>query len=138
MPIHWNAQLAVGVEDIDQQHRELFGRINALLAALSEHQGKDELDGLVTYLQAYVDEHFRAEERLMKTSGFPERVAHCGEHAVFEKECVALAAALREEGPASHLAVRASRILVDWLRQHVLTRDRALGAYLTGSRRTVA
>lgn len=43
MAIEWTDELATGVNKIDNQHKELFKRINNLLDACNQGKGKDEV-----------------------------------------------------------------------------------------------
>ena len=42
MSIEWSNSLATGVTEIDDQHREIFNRVNRLSEACSEGKGKEE------------------------------------------------------------------------------------------------
>ncbi len=130
MAIEWTPKLAVNVPRIDEQHQELFRRVNALLAAMKEGQGRGELAPLVTFLGDYVHEHFGAEAKVMVSSRYPAIDAHLREHAGFVKDYQQLSGALLADGPDAHLVVKSSRLLCDWLRAHVSTSDRALGEHL--------
>jgi len=48
--MEWSKDMAVGIETIDEQHRELFKRINDLLRAIKEHRCKSEIDGTINSL----------------------------------------------------------------------------------------
>ena len=42
MGMNWDNNLATGINSIDNQHKELFDRINQLLLAMKEGKAKDE------------------------------------------------------------------------------------------------
>ncbi|MFY3744947.1 bacteriohemerythrin [Anaeromyxobacter sp. PSR-1] len=128
--MEWTARLAVGIDDIDAQHRELFRRVNGLVAAMGERRGREELAEVIAFLRAYVDVHFEAEARLMARTRYPGRAFHAAEHAHFRAQVEELAARIAAEGPESHHAVKLGGILCDWLRQHVLLTDRQLADHV--------
>jgi hemerythrin len=130
MAIQWTPKLAVGVPLIDEQHQELFSRVNHFLERLGMAKGKEELQGVVSFLGGYVGEHFGAEARLMRQHGFPDTAAHLAQHDFFVKEFGALAAELEKTGPTSLLTIKLNKLLCDWLRDHVAKTDRALGDHL--------
>jgi hemerythrin-like metal-binding protein len=66
MGFEWEPSLAVGHEVIDAQHQELFKRVNTLLEACKAGRGKEEILGVMEFLEAYIGEHFRAEEQEMQ------------------------------------------------------------------------
>ena len=60
MPIEWTQRLAFGVGSIDRQHRELFDRVNDLLAAMTSQQSSAEVQRMIGFLRAQL---------LVKTDG---------------------------------------------------------------------
>lgn len=69
--IEWLDQYSVGVESIDNQHKELFARINKLLDACSQGEGKKVLPEVLDFLGDYVVFHFSTEEKYMKEYLYP-------------------------------------------------------------------
>jgi hemerythrin len=130
MGLEWTARLAVGIDDIDAQHRELFRRVNGLVAAMGERRGREELAEVVAFLRAYVEVHFAAEAQLMARSRYPGRASHAAEHAHFRAQVEELAGRIAAEGPESHHAVKLAGMLCAWLRQHVLLTDRQLADHV--------
>ncbi|MDP3176271.1 MAG: methyl-accepting chemotaxis protein, partial [Spirochaetaceae bacterium] len=77
--LDWSDMLSVGVDAMDDQHKELFSRINKLLRAmLAEGQGGDA-SGLVAFIGEYVEHHFSDEEKFMRELGYPKFEAHKAE-----------------------------------------------------------
>jgi hemerythrin len=136
MSVSWSARLATGVPELDAQHRELFVRVDALLAALAARRGKLHVQRTFKFLDAYVEEHLRDEVRLMRETGYPLVKAHLAAHDQFVADLRRLEALLREEGDdaRSTVAVRAGVLLCDWLKGHIATSDRDFGNYLTQRR----
>jgi hemerythrin len=132
VPVHveWTPRLAVGIEEIDAQHRELFRRIDLFLTALNERRAAPELEPLVRYLGRYVRDHFSEEQRLMAFSGFTELGQHLEEHLFFERAYRELANELAATGATLDLAKRLVALLVGWLERHITVTDRRFGAYL--------
>ena len=128
--VEWTERLSVGVAEIDEQHRELYRRINLFLQSLAEKRGKDELRPLVAYLEEYVREHFAAEQQMMELSGY----AHLGDHMIahhwFEDEYRRLVEHLDKDGVTLGIARDLVGLLVTWLDSHLETTDRQFGSYL--------
>ena len=126
----WTERLSVGVAEIDDQHRELYRRINLFLCALAEKRGKDELRPLVAYLKEYIGDHFAAEQQMMELSGY----AHLGDHMIahhwFEDRYCRLVEHLDKEGETFGIARDLLELLVTWLDTHLETTDRQFGTYL--------
>lgn len=130
MPILWTPKLAVGVEQIDEEHRELFGRVNRLLEAMAQAKARDEVRPLLAFLDDYVSAHFGGEQRLMQQHRYPDAAEHLSQHAYFVTEFKALAAEVRQGGPTALLTIKLNKLLCDWLRDHVASTDKRLGEYL--------
>ena len=71
MAIEWSDNLSTGVAEIDNQHKELFRRINDLFDACNQGKGKSEVAGVMEFLESYVVEHFGKEENYMKNTAMP-------------------------------------------------------------------
>jgi hemerythrin len=135
MAIKWNENLAVGVSEIDEQHRELFDRLNKLLEACNQGKGKEAVASMIDYLEAYVVKHFSAEEKLQRASGYPQFKAHQAMHAEFMQKAAGLKAKLEEQGPALPFVITVNKTVVDWVTNHISKADRDLGQYLQGKSR---
>jgi len=79
----WSTDLSIGVEIIDNQHMELFARINALVDAIKQHTCKHKIRDVVRFLDDYIVLHFGEEEKMMLQSGYPGYAAHKAQHTKF-------------------------------------------------------
>ncbi|MFT3913547.1 MAG: hemerythrin family protein [Anaeromyxobacteraceae bacterium] len=132
MKVHWTPKLAIGVPVLDDQHRELFRRVAALLSAMADRHGGMHVRQTFQFLDRYVEEHFRDEAKLMRESGYPHLAAHETSHARFVAELRRLETLLEEDGTAarSTVAVHAGGLLCDWLRAHIASSDLDFAHYL--------
>ena len=131
MSISWREELAIGNMRIDQQHQELLQRFDTLLAACRRGEGRAELTRLLDFLDEYVVKHFGDEEALQRENGFPEFQNHQLLHLGFTKRLVDLKRTIRSEGEVQvdHV-LTTNKMLLDWLVNHIATRDREFGRYL--------
>ncbi len=130
MALAWREDLAIGVPQIDEQHKELFVRLGALLDACNQGKGKAEVGKVVGFLEDYIVEHFAAEEKLQQTSGYPTYVAHKTLHQQFVAEFAKLKQQFEAEGATVRFVIQVNRVLVDWLVNHIGKTDRLLAEYL--------
>lgn len=129
MVLQWTQALSVGVDEIDDQHRELFRRAAKLLDGL--HEGEpEEIGGLIDFLHEYAVTHFGAEEAFMRDSRFPGYVRHKAEHDRFISDLLAIACEHDRMGAGAFMALRVNHWLVQWLKEHVSGTDAELGRYL--------
>jgi len=130
MAIQWDKSLSVGVKSIDEQHQELFRRVNSLLDAMMAAKGKEEVAKLLSFLKDYVVEHFGAEQKLMSQYKYPGLAQHKAQHDAFVKTFLEVHAEFEQKGPSAGLAIRLNSFLGAWLRDHIGTTDRAMGQYV--------
>lgn len=126
----WDPSLAIDVPEIDDQHRTLFAEVNRFDAAVRAGIQGAEIRQLFAFLGRYAQEHFEAEERLMREAGYPRLASHALEHAEFRRRLATLLPHWESEGESIALLMAVSGFLARWLRDHVATSDRAIGEYL--------
>lgn len=130
MAIVWTTDLATGVPVIDEQHKELFRRINTLLDACSLGRGKEEISRVIQFLEDYVISHFSEEEQRMQQTKYPEYDSHKAQHEEFKKNFAALKQLFETDGPALYVVTKTNHVVIDWLRVHIRRLDKAFGTFL--------
>lgn len=133
MGIEWRESLAIGVAEIDEQHRQLLHRFDRLLRACEAGQGIDELRPLIGFLDDYVIKHFGDEERIQQLHRYPGYSAHKLEHDSFVTRLHNLKDEVDQEGAALHHVVETNNLLLKWLINHISTVDVQLGRFLKDS-----
>ena len=130
MAIEWKEDLAVGVKEIDEQHKELFVKVNSLFDACNTGKGKEQIDPIIKYLQEYVVDHFGCEEALQKKYSYPGYEEHKGQHDKFIQDFLKLKEGIDKNGVTGLTIVQLNQTLVDWLIKHIRKTDKALAAFL--------
>lgn len=138
--MQWTEDLAVGVDEIDQQHKELFDRINNLVNAIKQAECKYTIDGTIDFLEEYANHHFGAEETIMLDNIYEEYSLHKAQHAIFLNALAQLkkqAAEPRVRGSSYDLSVTTNQVVVDWIVSHILNTDRRLAEFLREKSRDI-
>ncbi|MBI3756011.1 MAG: hemerythrin family protein [Deltaproteobacteria bacterium] len=130
MAIQWTEALATGAADIDNQHKELFKRINSLFDACQQGKGKSEVMNVLKFLEDYIETHFSAEENLQRGHSYPDYPAHKAMHEQFRKEFYEFKKGLEKEGTTLSTVIQTNRLLSSWWTEHIGKVDKALGAFL--------
>jgi hemerythrin-like metal-binding protein len=127
-----------GVEEIDDQHRNLIHLTNEAAETFANNPTPHQVKQVVQELLGYAIYHFSTEEELMRTYGYidhheHDNNQHIGQHRDFASRVVALQGQLdrREYVDAKALVV----FLADWIRNHILETDQHLGAFILASRK---
>ena len=82
----WHPGLSVGIDMIDEQHKEWFNKAEALFDAGKKGQAKEYIGELLQFLDTYTKKHFKDEEEYMASIGYPELVQQRTAHAAFIKQ----------------------------------------------------
>jgi hemerythrin len=130
MALTWDTTLVMGVPELDEQHQELFERLDGLLNAIRRGSSRDEVGRTLAFLCVYAQTHFAAEEALMRETGYPALADHKAQHDGFSDALAALAAEHRRDGPSPSLILRVNARVSTWLRDHIYRVDRALAEHL--------
>jgi len=134
MAIQWDDSLTTGIDDIDDQHRELFRRFNALISACNEGRGREEVMRILLFLDDYIRSHFREEEAMQLKSNFPDYPVHRAQHENFIATTEALAAQFKSEGATLDLLVKTNTTLMEWLIGHIRKMDRAFARFMVANK----
>lgn len=130
MRLKWTHDLSVGVEEIDNQHRELFRMINDLDASIKNGKPKKEVMRLIRFLDDYIVIHFGTEERYMTVNDYPDRAQHRKKHEWFIEEFSGIKKRLRDGAPLVEVIGLSNNLLITWFSNHIRTVDKSLGGYL--------
>ncbi len=132
MAVEWREHLSVGIRRIDEQHKELFRRFDALLTACNQRKGKEEVHGVLRFLDDYIRSHFAMEEQLQKKLDYPYYNEHKAQHETFIKDFRKLQDEFAEGGASLSLVIQTNQTLVKWFINHIHALDQALADYARG------
>ena len=129
--ISWKPDYSIGVNRIDEQHKELFRIINNLGNALWDGAGKDAVGDTLKFLTDYVVEHFKTEEEYMQDTSFPGFDEHKKAHDDFVGEVKEFVSHFETKNLATSVTIRIFSRLGDWTRDHVRGPDQEMGKFLS-------
>lgn len=99
MAFEWSKELETGNPQIDSEHKQLIKAFNDLFVACSQGRGRQELAGVVEFLQQYTKTHFSHEEKLQIANTYPLYEEHKAWHENYIKQVDEVASKLKLEGP---------------------------------------
>ena len=126
----WDKNLESSNATIDRQHKELLTRLNMLLEACRNDQGKAEAERTMEFLLSYTIKHFADEEKAQLESDYPAYMEHKLRHNEFKRAAQALAQDLAENGPGEEFARTVCAVVGEWLLHHIRGDDFRFAAYL--------
>jgi hemerythrin len=118
----WQDIYSVGVDKIDDQHKQLFAIANRFHAAFERGEGRTILAGIFNELVAYTVSHFADEERMMRESGYADFDRHKANHEKLVNLVLGYKRQLESGEPG--VEPHAMNFIKTWLNGHVLGMDR--------------
>jgi hemerythrin len=126
----WTQDMAVGVAEIDSQHKALFAHLNRLVQAMSQGQAKQEISQTLDFLARYAQSHFATEEQHMTQYDYPSLEAHRLQHRTFVREFGTWVKEFEAKGASVALVLDVHQRVSDWLVNHITETDQLLGRFL--------
>jgi len=122
MSIPWRKEYEIGIESIDVQHRKLIATVNTLSDAIAARESDEQVKGILSELDEYVETHFTYEEELFRKCGYAASEDHEAEHETFRKSLVMFHKQNEERMPL--ITIEMLGYLEGWFLHHVLVSDR--------------
>ncbi len=122
----WKDDYALGIGEVDHEHRALIELINTLHAALGKGASGDEVQTFLAEIHAQIAAHFALEERVMRELRYAEYVAHKADHEALLDDIVDLMDACDGDGHLDDAALSAR--LDGWFSIHFRSFDARLHA----------
>lgn len=113
----WTDSLALGIVEIDLQHKQLVGMVNDLHDAMLQGKANDVLGVMLRRLATYTDTHFATEERYFDRFGYDGAAVHKLQHRQFGDKVADFRRGF-EEGRVL-LSVDVMSFLKTWLVDHM-------------------
>lgn len=130
----WKERYRIGVDLIDNQHKELFNRLsNFIQIVQNDTHWEDKMDDVkktLDFMKEYVVYHFNDEERYQEEISYPELEEHREVHANF-REAINEYVRTFEEGQFNEKKIKElAAKLMTWLIVHVCKMDQKIGEYV--------
>lgn len=126
--IEWDENYSVGVEELDEQHKQLFRMLDDLFDSVDTAVDSQTVSDVLAGLREYALVHFETEERYMSECGYPDLENHKWEHEQFRKKIDDL---------CSGGAARLEQVLTDmldylygWLTTHTISYDKEYAPFV--------
>lgn len=128
MPVAWREQMSVGVQSLDDDHKNLIGIINDFEGATRRGAGQagdDAVRSILRRLQRYALEHFAREEKLQADAGYDGLAENKAQHALLIRSLNDMIVQYTEDrlGPLAEATDQMTTFLNHWLIDHILKTD---------------
>lgn len=78
--LQWKPEYSVGVESVDDEHRDMIAMINTVYQQLGQDPDIDRIESFLGDIFSAISGHFALEERIMRDAGYAEYEAHKDDH----------------------------------------------------------
>ena len=131
----WKDYYSIGVETIDDQHKELFKNLGDFIMLVRDKEIKweDRLDKAketLDFLQEYVVFHFDDEEKFQESINYPDIEIHKEAHRQFKEGINEYVEIFNEGGFTEDKMQEFSAKLMTWLIMHVGKMDQEIGKFV--------
>jgi len=118
----WEEKYSVGIQSIDNQHKEIFKYLNELLQAMKEGKAENVTTRIVLELTKYAKIHFQKEEFFFQRFNYSETIEHMREHQLFIEKVESF----KSEFKAGKITLTFELLsfLKDWIDHHIMEVDK--------------
>jgi hemerythrin len=127
--ILWQNNLSVGIELIDNQHKQWISHYNDIVESITSQQNKTQVSKTLGFLIDYTEVHFSAEEKYMSASSYPGFKEHKAKHDGLRATLANLVKEFEEEGATTQLSEAIDTFLGHWLIRHIQEVDIKFGEF---------
>ena len=120
-PITWNDDFKVGVEQLDEQHRQLIQILNRLISKPQATTGSETISELLNDMMNYSKTHFETEENFLRQCNYPHLDEQIAQHRAFRKKNVDFCTATMQKDKTVPKEIL--HYLHDWWMNHILKSD---------------
>lgn len=126
----WREEFEIGIESIDEQHKELFVRYNDLLKCIKKSNDDNEIlasvEETLDFLSEYIIYHFNSEERYQQKINYPRIDEHKKIHQSFKETVLDFKREILKNPDFDELIMAFSGYLSAWLINHVCDEDQKI------------
>lgn len=127
--IEWSDKISVGIQEIDEQHKQLVTLINRLYDAMTG--GEDQFKAsqeIMAELFQYTVVHFAVEECLFRIFEYPEYDAHCVHHEELRNQVFEIN--LKVQTGERLVTPELLFFLRKWITNHIMVEDKKYSPFL--------
>lgn len=129
----WKDNYELGVPHIDEQHKELFRRVESFLQVLrSKDKWEDKIPKInetLEFMKRYVVEHFRDEEEYQRSIDYPGYEFHKQLHDDMVNYVGEVSKRYEQSNNNEQLMQEFGGRLLAWLINHVAAEDQRIADY---------
>ena len=128
--VQWTSEISVGIQEIDEQHKQLVQLLNKLFEVMLS-QGPERETIAKTTLKELIDYttiHFAVEESLFRIFNYPAYDEHKAKHDELKRQVNDIV--LRVKSGEKRIDTALLVFLRNWVTQHIMEEDKKYSEFL--------
>jgi hemerythrin len=118
----WDEKYSVGIQYIDNQHKEIFVLLNQIYFAYRKGNENEVIDQIIPDLEKYTVLHFRKEEFFFRKFNYEFTEEHILEHENFRRNIQTIKSDI--SAGKTKLGIELMELLTDWIEHHIFEVDK--------------
>jgi hemerythrin len=132
--LKWNAGFEIGVQSIDDDHKNIIEHFEKLYSLMKSGQGHAYYPEFLAFLEEYVDTHFEREEALQREIEYDDYEHHLQLHNEFKIKVKELIMEHGKEVATNSDLIKINLFIKDWLIHHILLVDYKIGLFMSSTK----
>lgn len=132
----WCKDYEIGVEQIDQEHKDLIDHFEKLYTLMREGHGHEYFKELVYFLENYVQVHLEHEESFQREIAYVNLEAHTKLHDFFREKVERVKQLHPDYKISNEELIKLNLFIKDWLSHHILVEDKKIGDFVLKKKET--
>jgi len=131
----WSSDYLLNIHKIDRQHKALFSTVGKLYKLLLGHKDLQQIDSIFSELVRQTLVHFKTEEELLQTHGYPDYSHHKELHDILVQQLKDIQSSQQAMKSSDYSQPWIERLevadyLSGWLINHIVDEDKKYAAFL--------
>ncbi|MEG4275422.1 MULTISPECIES: hemerythrin domain-containing protein [unclassified Microcoleus] len=127
----WKDYLIIGSPEIGHYHKQLIEQLNTLVNPMLANCGKEEIKGIVDFLDLYTAQKFEFEDFFSQRYKCPVASNNAAAHTKFIKALSEVKQELQIKGWILSSVIKLNEQLLDWFVNHIKKFVRELNSYMS-------
>ena len=123
MLIQWNEKYSTGVDEIDDQHKEIINQLNRFHEAITSGLGKEAITDILEFTARYAESHFSYEEDCMNRYRCPVALQNEKAHRKFTERFREIREDIAANPIETETVLEVYHELKEWINWHILKID---------------
>jgi len=126
--VTWKNRYSVSIDDVDNQHKEIFHLLNKYYNRIMQGHSLDEIISVFNELTVSCQDHFSFEEDLMHLYAYPGLYSHKNAHDYFIGELEHMKQVVQNS--FNSVSLESVDFIRNWIINHIMGLDKPYSTFL--------